>query len=1664
MIKNIYNTISKQLRSLPLFLLIILFVLVIAIAYSGFAFYANQKSTLISDRKAELSAVADIKVRQIQEWRRERLQHAETIMANPVVLRDISLTLDREGVSVVRDDVLQWFETLRSIYEYDNIFLFRSDGLVSFSLPPSAELPDPSVREQIRQSIENREVVISDIHSSTSGFIHIDIVIPVIAADGRVLGTIVLEIDPGRYLYPLVQRWPTPSPSGEVYLVRQEGESVIYLNNVRHRQKTALTLRYPLTESILPEVRAITGPDAEVRGIDYRGEEVLAAVRRVADVPWYLVAKIDMNEVLAPVKKRALTIWFLTLLLIFITVAVFVFIWQYQQKTISVKQLEHKLEREALEKHYDYLTKYANDIIILMDSKGKIIEVNERALTAYGFTREELIGMYVQDLRVPGTPEVSDILDQSVAQKQGHIFESIHRRKDGSVFPVEASSRFIQLEGQAYLQSILRDITERKAAEEELHRHQQEVKNLVENAADVITRIDSRLFVRYTNTVTETVLGRSVSEFIGKPISETGLPPDLTDKLSVAIRSVLQTGKPQLLQLDGENAAGDTHYQVSLNPEFNQRGNVESVLLVARDITDLIRSEEKLRRSNRLYTVLSQVGQAVLRRNERQLIFDDICKIAVEIGKFSMAWVGVVDERGHVIRPISVYGENNGYVKSAGIILNETDEPNVHAMIAVKRRTSFICNNIREDPLLIDRSEKAIEKGFRALASLPLSVRDDIIGVFVIYSEIEGFFDDDEVKLIEQVVADISFALANYEAEIEREKAQEALRISEQQFKSLVHSINDFVYTLDKSHRFTGIYGQWIARTGMKEKDFTGKRHRDIFGPDLALIHEEANSRVLSGETVMYEWNMSTNGERVYYQSSIAPLRNASGYIVGIVGVGRDITRQKAYEADLKKWADIFNNTKMGIVVGDPVGERIIIVNHAFADMHGYAADELIGKPLADLFTFEKRAELFHHMHTADRVGHHIFESLQRRKDGSTFPGMVDITSVLDDHGPIEYRIINVQDITERREAQAALRKTEEQLHTSIENMVDSFGIFSAVRNSAGKIIDFKIDYVNNTACEMSSLSKDELIGKTLFSLLPKKTLTQLFTEFIKVIETGESFVWESFVYPDVPGGLFYGKVYDLRSAKLGDGVISIIRDVTERHKTEEQLRLQSTALESAANAIVITDSRGIIQWINPAFTALTGYLLEEVKDKNPSLLKSGVHMSQFYAEMWKTILAGHVWQGEIVNRRKDGSVYHEEMTITPVRDQTGSITNYVAIKQDITAQKELQQQIFNMQKMESIGTLASGIAHDFNNILGIIRGYATLLGSPKREVAKIQKDIRSINQAVQRGANLVQQILTFARKTESMREAVDINRTVQELGRMMRETFPKTITVTIQTAIHLPILMIDPGQLHQALLNLCVNARDAIIDPESPGSGSGSLMVKTGLVRGSTLRARMPEAEDTNYILIAVSDTGKGIDESLKARIFDPFFTTKSKGAGTGLGLSVVYGIMRSNNGLIDVQSERGKGSTFSLYFPVQKVDTQGTMLQESNKPVIPTGTETILLVEDEEMLLDVMINILEEKGYTVLLARNGQEGLDLYLKYRKNIALVLTDLGLPGISGIELFDKIREIDPHMHVVLASGYIEPGDKSKYLAAGIDGFITKPYDPSELLLMIRELIDKKRNT
>jgi signal transduction histidine kinase/CheY-like chemotaxis protein len=429
------------------------------------------------------------------------------------------------------------------------------------------------------------------------------------------------------------------------------------------------------------------------------------------------------------------------------------------------------------------------------------------------------------------------------------------------------------------------------------------------------------------------------------------------------------------------------------------------------------------------------------------------------------------------------------------------------------------------------------------------------------------------------------------------------------------------------------------------------------------------------------------------------------------------------------------------------------------------------------------------------------------------------------------------------------------------------------------------------------------------------------------------------------------------------------------------------------------------------------------------------------------------MWNSELINKRKDGSVYNEEMTITPVRNEEGQLTHFIAIKQDITERKKLQEQLFQAQKMEGIGTLAGGIAHDFNNILGIILGYSTLLAHTKNDGKKFSESMGAINQAVQRGANLVRQILTFARKSETSFESIDVNTMAKELLSMIIQTFPKVVSFSHNFQEGLPFIHADPSQLHQALLNLCVNARDAM-------PVGGTLSLWTGRTPGDTLRTRFSDADDIEYISIAISDTGVGMTEHLKSRIFEPFFTTKEPGKGTGLGLAVVYGIVHAHHGFVDVESEQGKGTTFRLHFPVHSgMKEEYTASKVTDKEQPHGSSEAILVVEDEELLLAMVRVLLEENGYKVFTALDGKEALAVYKLHKDEISLVLTDMGLPRLSGTEEFIRLREITPDLKVILASGYLDAELKSEMLNAGAQAFIQKPYVPDDVLRTIREVLD-----
>jgi CheY-like chemotaxis protein len=373
---------------------------------------------------------------------------------------------------------------------------------------------------------------------------------------------------------------------------------------------------------------------------------------------------------------------------------------------------------------------------------------------------------------------------------------------------------------------------------------------------------------------------------------------------------------------------------------------------------------------------------------------------------------------------------------------------------------------------------------------------------------------------------------------------------------------------------------------------------------------------------------------------------------------------------------------------------------------------------------------------------------------------------------------------------------------------------------------------------------------------------------------------------------------------------------------------------------------------------------------------------------------------------------------------------------------------------LEGLGTLAGGIAHDFNNILGIILAYITSTRRFKDDAEKLDLAVDTIVKAVERGKTLVQQILTFARRTETEFRPVNVNDIVKEIMVMIFETFPKILTYAQNIDQGVSYINADRSQLHQLLLNLCVNARDAM-------PNGGLLTINTQMVSGASLRSRHPGAVESSYVCIEVRDTGEGMTPETSKRIFEPFFTTKELGKGTGLGLAVVFGVVQTHKGFIDVESELGKGTTFSVYLPASQVAEPIIVKDEATLEETPGGTETLLVVEDEEMLMMTLQMLLVEKGYKVLSAEDGLTAWKIYQERKNDIALVLTDLGLPKMTGMEECVQIKKLNPLARIIVATGYLDSGMKSEFLKTGIQHFLFKPYDLKKVLKEIREVLDEK---
>ena len=514
-------------------------------------------------------------------------------------------------------------------------------------------------------------------------------------------------------------------------------------------------------------------------------------------------------------------------------------------------------------------------------------------------------------------------------------------------------------------------------------------------------------------------------------------------------------------------------------------------------------------------------------------------------------------------------------------------------------------------------------------------------------------------------------------------------------------------------------------------------------------------------------------------------------------------------------------------------------------------------------------------------------------------------------------------------------------------------------------------------------------------------------------------------------------------------------RDITERKRAEEAHARLATAVEQAAEAIVITDTSGQILYVNPAFEKTSGYPRQEAVGRNPRMLKSGKHDSAFYHQMWDSVGQGKVWSGRIINKKKSGALYEEEVTISPIRDSAGKIINYVAVKRDVTQEVALEEQLRQVQKMESIGQLAGGVAHDFNNILVVIQGNASLLLDAKN-LSEADVDLaKQIINAAERAAGLTRQLLVFGRKQVMQPAHLNLNQVVGNMTKILQRILGEDIALRSDYTPILPLVYADAGMVEQILLNLAVNARDAM-------PSGGRLMIATASKAiGQEYALQNPAATPGQCVCLSVSDTGCGIPPEHLSHIFEPFFTTKEIGKGTGLGLATVYGIVKQHRGWIEIDSQVGKGTTFRIYLPAAR-DVTAKQKTTAVTTELPRGDEVILIVEDEQAVRLLVGNLLQRCGYTALLAVSGIEALNLWEQHKDEIQLLLTDMVLPdGMMGRELAEKLKGEKPQLKVVFTSGYsASVVGKGPSLVEGVN-FLQKPYHPQKLAQTVRDCLDQK---
>jgi len=1208
--------------------------------------------------------------------------------------------------------------------------------------------------------------------------------------------------------------------------------------------------------------------------------------------------------------------------------------------------------------------------------------------------------------------------------------------------------------------AVERELREAKArqahqrAEEARRESEERYRHLVESCNDWVWEVDQDGIYTYASPHCRDLLGYEPEEIIGKTPFDL-MPPEEARRVSEVFAAIAADRRP-FRGLENTNRHKNGHLVVLETngaPVIDGQGRFMGYRGMDRDITQRKAHEREIERLNRLYAVLSEVNQAVVRASSRDQLLQEICRVAVETGGFKLAWIGRLDQQTQEVVPVARAGPAQEILRQVRVSAQGHLEGGCPIGLVARNGETGICR-IGESDLPMPCSEVAREHGLVVCAGFPLYCGGQNYGALVLGSGDKGSFNAAERGLLKEVAMDVSYALDHFREEEKRRQAEGSLAEREQHLSTILRLCQDGLWLTDLEGRFMEVNDAACAIFGYSREEMLQMSIRDIETTESADEMAAHIERIMREGSDRFErQHRRKDGRCIDLEISVNFMNLGGGRLVSFL---RDVTERKQIEKALLQRIELRDRlakvaaTVPGMIYSfrmRPDGSTCMpYASTALDEIYGLRPEEVVhdAAPVLSLI----------HPDDIGRVKESIADSARsmtpwrqefrvcHTRKGELWVEGHSVPQPEPDEGIIWHGFI--QDVTARREAEQALRESETRFRSYIEHAPAA--VFAADRE--GRLVDF-----NPAALALLGYEANKLRSMRVWDLHPAEARGEVQRQLASLNERG--LVEGEYRLTRQDGQSIWVL---LRAVLLEDGrSMAYAQDITEHKLAELALRASEerfrAVVESAPDGIFV-QTEGRFVYINGPAVRIFG--ATSSKELLGQLVLDRVHPEDRARAQERIRVLNQerraVPLAQMRFLRVDGAGYDVEVVGVPfVHEGKGGALVFF---RDVTDRRRLEDQFRQAQKMEGIGQLAGGVAHDFNNLLTTIMMQLELLNSSPNPDPQLRESIGELMAQAQRAASLTRQLLLFSRRSVMQSETLDLNEVVENLLKMLRRLIGENIKLNWHRGSRVARVTADGGMLEQLLMNFVVNARDAM-------PRGGLLTIATEVVDIDQEQARLnPQARPGRFVCLSVKDTGCGMSVEVLKRIFEPFFTTKEAGKGTGLGLATVYGIVSQHQGWITVESEVGKGSEFRVFLPLGAP----APARSSPKPgpeSVSGGNETILLVEDDHAVRKTLGIFLRRWGYHVLEAANGIEAMNVWQQNQPRVKLLLTDMIMPeGMTGLELAERLRAAQPALKVIISSGYsLELAHRGASPIAGVR-FVAKPCSPVELAKAVRQCLDK----